>query len=94
VARSIDAIQSDLERTRNQLASTLDELADRANPNAIADDAKEKATSLIQDPKVQKVLIGIGVAVAGVVLLTMRSKRKQSKEIKEIQKLLSAHRNN
>lgn len=94
MARSIDAIQSDLERTRSQLASTLDELADRANPNTIADDAKEKATLLIQDPKVQKVLIGIGVAVAGMVLLTMRSKRKQSKEIKEIQKLLAAHRNN
>ncbi|MEJ4112106.1 DUF3618 domain-containing protein [Corynebacterium kroppenstedtii] len=93
MARSIDAIQSDLERTRQQLASTLDELADRANPNALADDAKQKATSFARDPKVQKVLLGIGIAVAGVVILTVRGKRKQSKEIKEIQKLLAAHRN-
>ena len=40
MARNIDAIQSDIERTREQLAKTLDELSVRTAPKNLAEDAK------------------------------------------------------
>ena len=48
MARDIHDIERDIERTRGQLASTLDELADRTNPSNLADSAKGQALSLIQ----------------------------------------------
>lgn len=92
MARSIDAIQRDLERTRSQLSSTLDELAVRSNPSNLANDAKSSIAAKLQDPKVQAILAGVGVAVVGIIALSVNGKRKRSKELKEIQKLLKAHR--
>lgn len=92
MARSIDAIQRDIERTRNQLAKTLDELSVRADPKNLADDARGQVMDTAKDPKVQMVLGGV---VAGVLLLTalaVGSKRKEKKQVKEIQRLLAATR--
>ena len=92
VARSIDAIQRDIERTRNQLGRTLEELSVRADPKNLADDARGQAVNTLKEPKVQMVIGGV---VAGVVLLTalaVGSKRKEKKQIKEIQRLLAATR--
>ncbi|MGP5660691.1 DUF3618 domain-containing protein [Corynebacterium falsenii] len=92
MARSIDAIQRDIERTRNQLAKTLDELSVRADPKNLADDARGQVMDTAKDPKVQMVVGGV---VAGVLLLTaiaVGSKRKEKKQIKEIQRLLAATR--
>ncbi len=85
----MDDIQRDIERTRRQLAGTLDELADRSKPKNIADDAKRSANAKLQDPNVQKVLIGIGVAVAGIIALSVARSNKKSRDIKEIQRLLA-----
>lgn len=85
----MDDIQRDIERTRRQLAGTLDELADRSKPKNIADDAKRSANAKLQDPNVQKVLIGIGVAVAGIIALSVARGNKKSRDIKEIQRLLA-----
>ena len=85
----MDDIQRDIERTRRQLAGTLDELADRSKPKNIADDAKRSANARLQDPNVQKVLIGIGVAVAGIIALSVARSNKKSRDIKEIQRLLA-----
>ena len=92
MARSIDAIQRDIERTRNQLARTLDELSVRADPKNLADDARGQVTGTIKDPKVQMVLGGIGAGVLLLVAIGMSNKRKQKKQIKEIQRLLAATR--
>ncbi|AIT61717.1 DUF3618 domain-containing protein [Corynebacterium doosanense] len=89
MARDMDDIQRDIERTRRQLAGTLDELADRSKPKNIADDAKRSANAKLQDPNVQKVLIGIGVAVAGIIALSVARSNKKSRDIKEIQRLLA-----
>lgn len=92
MARSIDAIQRDIERTRNQLAKTLDELSVRADPKNLAEDARGQVMDTAKDPKVQMVVGGV---VAGVLLLTaiaVGSKRKEKKQIKEIQRLLAATR--
>lgn len=89
MARDIDDIQRDIERTRRQLASTLDELADRSKPANLVDDAKRGATQKLQDPTVQKVLIGVGLAIAGIVALSVARGNKKKRDIKEIQRMLA-----
>ena len=90
MARDINDIQRDIERTRRQLASTLDELATRTKPQALAADAKVEAQAKLQDPQVQKILAGVGVAVVGLVTLVVMRNRKRAKDLKEIQRLLAA----
>lgn len=89
MARDIDDIQRDIERTRRQLASTLDELATRGKPQNLVNDAKREANVKLQDPQVQKVLAGVAVAVVGVVALVVARNRKRSNDIKELQRLLA-----
>lgn len=89
MARSIDEIQRDIARNRSQLANTLDELANRTKPANLVEDAKQGVVGKLQDPTVQKVLAGIGVAVVGVVALSVARGRKRKKDIKEIQKMLA-----
>lgn len=90
MARDINDIQRDIERTRRQLASTLDELATRTKPQALAADVKVEAQAKLQDPQVQKILAGVGVAVVGLVTLVVMRNRKRTKDLKEIQRLLAA----
>lgn len=89
MARDINDIQRDIERTRRQLASTLDEIADRSKPQNFVDDAKKQATAKVQEPEVQKILIGIGAAVVGLVVIGIMRGRKKNKDLKEIQRLLA-----
>ena len=53
---------------RERLAATVDTLAERANPQRIANDAKSKALAFIDQPKVKYPLIGIA-AVAVLILI-------------------------
>ncbi|MDO5373411.1 MAG: DUF3618 domain-containing protein [Corynebacterium glutamicum] len=89
MARNIEDIQRDIERTRRQLASTLDELADRSKPSNLVDDAKNQATAKLQEPNVQKVLLGVAAVVVGAVVLSVVRGRKKANDLKEIQRLLS-----
>lgn len=89
MARDINDIQRDIERTRRQLASTLDELATRTKPQNLVNDAKREATAKVRDPQVQKVLAGVGVAVAGIIAFAVLRNRKRSNELKEIKQLLA-----
>ncbi len=90
MARNIDDIQRDIERTRRQLASTLDELAERARPQNLVDDAKRGATEKLQEPTVQKVLAGVGAVIVGGIVIAVLRSRKHKKEIAEIQRMLAA----
>lgn len=89
MARDIHDIERDLERTRGQLASTLDEIADRTNPSTLAGNAKDQAASLLQDETVQKVIGGIVVSVAALIGIKAYNGRKRKSELKELQKLLA-----
>ncbi|MBC3179860.1 DUF3618 domain-containing protein [Corynebacterium lujinxingii] len=89
MARDIHDIERDLERTRGQLASTLDELADRTNPSNLAGNAKEQAASWLQDETVQKVIGGVVVGIAALIGIKAYNGRKRKSELKELQKLLS-----
>lgn len=92
MARSIDDIQRDIERTRAQLASTLDQIADRSQPQALVDNAKGQATEKLQDPQVQKILAGVGAAIVTLIVIGAARGRAKRKELKEIQRLLAARR--
>ncbi|OEX92110.1 hypothetical protein A0K93_11565 [Corynebacterium sp. BCW_4722] len=89
MARDIHDIERDIERTRGQLASTLDELADRTNPSNLADSAKGQAKAWAQDETVQKVLGGIAAGVALLVVIKAYNGRKRKNELKELQRLLA-----
>lgn len=89
MARNIEDIQRDIERTHRQLASTLDELADRSKPSNLVDDAKNQATAKLQEPNVQKVLLGVAAVVVGAVVFSVVRGRKKANDLKEIQRLLS-----
>jgi len=68
VARDPDTIEREIEKARNALASTLDELGTKANPQRLADAAKSSVRSKLDEPKVKYALIGAG-ALIGVLLL-------------------------
>lgn len=89
MARNIDDIQREIERTRRQLANTLDELADRSKPQNLVDDAKRQANSKLQDPNVQKVLAGVGALIVGGVVFAVFRSRKKHNDLKEIQRMLA-----
>ena len=89
MARNIEDIQRDIERTRRQLASTLDEIADRSKPQNLVDDAKNAATEKLQDRNVQLVRGGVGAAVAGLIAYSVFRSRRRKSDLKELQRLLS-----
>lgn len=89
MARSTDAIQHDIERTRDQLSQTLDELSARVAPAALADEAKGKVQAVLSDQRVQLVLGGIAAAVVLLVAVGVNGRRQEKKQMKEIQRLLA-----
>ena len=76
-ARTAEQIEADIAATRARLASTVDELVDRANPKNVALRQVEQAKSQVFDEqgqlRTQKIVAVVG-AVAGVVgvLLVIR----------------------
>ena len=89
MARDINDIQREIERTRVNLASTIDEIADRTRPENLANNAKAQVSNKLKDDKVQKVLAGVAVAVVLLVAIKSSNKRKKKKDLKELQRLLS-----
>lgn len=89
MARDINDIQREIERTRVNLASTIDEIADRTRPENLAKNAKAQVSNKLKDDKVQKVLAGVAVAVVLLVAIKSSNKRKKKKDLKELQRLLA-----
>ena len=73
MARDTDSIERDIERARDQLASTLDELSVRANPKRVVDDVKTSLRAKLDDPKVRAALAGVGAVVLVLVVRSVRS---------------------
>ncbi|GAA2809090.1 MULTISPECIES: DUF3618 domain-containing protein [Crossiella] len=63
MARDPESIQRDIEQARDSLASTLDELAVRANPKKFVDESKAAVKSKLDDPRVKYSLIAFGALV-------------------------------
>ena len=68
--RDPDKIKQDIDVAREQLASTVDALAERANPARIADDVKAGVVQFVKKPAVAVSLAGVGAIV--LVLLVRR----------------------
>lgn len=72
--RDPETIKRDIDQARDQLASTVDSLAERANPRRIADDLKAGVARFVKKPAVAISLAGVGVVV--VVLVVRRIRRR------------------
>jgi hypothetical protein len=72
--RDPDTIKRDIDQAREQLASTVDSLAERANPRRIADDAKAGVVRFVKKPAVTISLAGLGALA---VLLVIRKIRRR-----------------
>jgi len=71
--RDPDTIRKDIDQARDQLAVTVDTLAERANPHRIADDVKSAVVRFVKKPAVAMSLAGIGALL---LVLTVRKLRR------------------
>lgn len=68
MVRDQEAIERDIEKARDALASTLDQLGTKASPKRLADNAKSSVMAKLDQPQVKYPLIGAGVLVALLIL--------------------------
>jgi hypothetical protein len=68
VARDPETIQREIERARDALAVTLDQLGTKASPQRFVESAKASAADKLADPKIKYALIGVGVLVGLLVI--------------------------
>jgi anti-sigma factor RsiW len=77
-ARTAEQIEADIAATRARLASTVDELVDRANPRNVARREVEKAKAQVFDERGQlrtQKIVAIGGAAVGVIGLLLLIRR-------------------
>jgi hypothetical protein len=72
--RDPDTIKRDIDQAREQLASTVDSLAQRANPRRVADDVKAGVVRFVKKPAVAVSLAGVGALILA--LLVRRIRRR------------------
>ncbi len=68
MARDADTIQTEIERARDALAVTVDELTTRGNPKRIVEQGKQTVRAKLADPKIKYALIGAG-ALIGLIIV-------------------------
>ena len=72
--RDPDTIKQEIDQARNQLASTVDSLAVRANPRRLADDAKARVIGFVKKPAVAISLAGIAALAAALAVRKIRNR--------------------
>ena len=72
--RNPDTIKQEIDQARDQLASTVDSLAERANPRRLADDVKARAIRFVKKPAVAISLAGIAALAAALVVRKIRNR--------------------
>jgi hypothetical protein len=71
--RDPEAIKQEIDVARDQLAATVDSLAERANPRRLADDLKIRVIGFVTKPPVAITLAGIGSVVVFVVIRRIKN---------------------
>jgi len=71
--RDPETIRQDIDAARDQLALTVDNLAERANPRRIADDVKSGVLRFVKKPPVAISLAGVGAVL---LVLFVRKRRR------------------
>ena len=72
--RDPDTIKQEIDQARDQLALTVDSLAERANPRRIADDVKSGLLRFVKKPAVAVSLAGVGTVVIVIVVRRIRQR--------------------
>lgn len=72
--RDPEAIKRDIDVARDQLATTVDSLAERANPRRLAEDLKARVIGFVQKPVVLASLAGVGALVVVVTVRRVRNR--------------------
>lgn len=70
--RDPDSIKQEIDLARDQLAATVDSLAERANPRRLADDLKARMIQFAKKPAVTVSLVGVGSVVVVVLVRKIR----------------------
>jgi hypothetical protein len=72
--RDTDTIKQEIDQAREQLASTVDSLAERANPRRLADDAKARVIGFVKKPAVAVSLAGIAALTVALAVRRIRNR--------------------
>ena len=72
VDRDPEVIKAEIAEARDRLAVTVDSLAERANPQRLADDLKSAVLKFVKKPAVAAALAGVGVITVVIVVRSIR----------------------
>lgn len=70
--RDPEVIKQEIAQARDRLALTVDSLAERANPQRVADDIKSAVLDFLKKPAVMAALAGLGTITVVVVVRSIR----------------------
>ena len=70
--RNPEVIKAEIATARDRLALTVDSLAERANPQRLADDFKSAVLRFLKKPAVAATLAGVGVVTVVIVVRQVR----------------------
>ena len=71
--RAYELIKAEIDQARDRLALTVDSLAERANPQRIADDVKAALLRFVKKPAVAATLAGVGAVAVVLVVRRIRN---------------------
>ncbi len=71
--RDPEVIKAEIDQARDRLAVTVDSLAERANPQRIADDVKTALLNFVKRPRVAAALAGVSVVTVVLVIRRIRN---------------------
>jgi hypothetical protein len=70
--RSAEDIQRDIERSRQELAKAVDQLAYRTNPKRVVENTKQSIVAKLKTPQGQAVIAVVGGLLAVVIVRRVR----------------------
>jgi hypothetical protein len=76
-ARDPDALVAEIERTRENLAQTIDTLAERVSPANNIRRLREQLAEQAARPEVRKAAAAAGLAVAGLIVYRIFARRRR-----------------
>ncbi|RFD23880.1 hypothetical protein MUBE_14550 [Mycobacterium uberis] len=77
--RDPETIKQNIDLTREQLAVTVDSLAERANPRRLADNLKAWVIEFVKKPVVIASLVGVSLVIVVVQVRWIRGRRVKTK---------------